>query len=113
MARIEELVDPSIISDAAPPPPSSAETPFPLRPKPTEQQHATTTPSLPPAMDSVRSHTADEIVQMMKKTPLFMTHLDDTADGRPTLFTSYSSFLHPSTSISRATMELQLTNTGS
>ncbi|KAI4255678.1 MAG: hypothetical protein LQ352_002459, partial [Teloschistes flavicans] len=82
MARIEELVDPSIISDAAPPPPSSAETPFPLRPKPTEQQHATTTPSLPPAMDSVRSHTADEIVQMMKKTPLFMTHLDDTADGQ-------------------------------
>ncbi|KAL8663163.1 MAG: hypothetical protein Q9202_004095 [Teloschistes flavicans] len=33
-------------------------------------------------MDSVRSHTADEIVQMMKKTPLFMTHLDDTADGQ-------------------------------
>ncbi|KAL8806436.1 MAG: hypothetical protein Q9182_001351 [Xanthomendoza sp. 2 TL-2023] len=30
-------------------------------------------------MDSVRSHTADEIIQMMKKTPLFMTHLEEEA----------------------------------
>ncbi|KAL8730091.1 MAG: hypothetical protein Q9166_004290 [cf. Caloplaca sp. 2 TL-2023] len=32
-------------------------------------------------MDSVRSHTADEIIQMMKKTPLFMTDLDEAAGG--------------------------------
>ncbi|KAL8676395.1 MAG: hypothetical protein Q9224_007292, partial [Gallowayella concinna] len=41
----------------------------------------TTTPSLPPVMDSVRSHTADEIVQMMKRTPLFMTNLQETPTG--------------------------------
>ncbi|KAL9583677.1 MAG: hypothetical protein Q9212_002564, partial [Teloschistes hypoglaucus] len=80
MARIEELGDDATVSDTAPSPPT-AETPFPLRPKPTEQD-VTTTPSLPPAMDSVRSHTADEIVQMMKKTPLFMTDLADSADAR-------------------------------
>lgn len=88
MARIEELEDVPPVSDPAPPP-STAETPFPLRPKPTEQD-VTTTPSLPPVMDSVRSHTADEIVQMMKKTPLFMTDLTDGADGRIALFTSIS-----------------------
>ncbi|KAL9579361.1 MAG: hypothetical protein Q9203_006731, partial [Teloschistes exilis] len=80
MARIEELDDGSPVSNTAPPP-STAETPFPLRPKPIEQD-VTTTPSLPPAMDSVRSHTADEIVQMMKKTPLFMTDLADAADDQ-------------------------------
>ena len=35
------------------------------------------TPSLPPQMEAVRSHTADEIVRMMNRTPLFMTSLDD------------------------------------
>lgn len=39
-----------------------------------------TTPALPPHMASVRSHTADEIVQMMNRTPLFMTSLEST-DG--------------------------------
>lgn len=88
MARIEELGDEATVSDTAPPPPT-AETPFPLRPKPTEQD-VSTTPSLPPAMDSVRSHTADEIVQMMKKTPLFMTDLADSADGRPAPFSPHT-----------------------
>ncbi|KAL8742721.1 MAG: hypothetical protein Q9190_004845, partial [Brigantiaea leucoxantha] len=31
-------------------------------------------------MDSVRSHTADEIVQMMNQTPLFMTSLENAED---------------------------------
>ena len=31
---------------------------------------------MPPPMASVKSHTADEIVQMMNKTPLFMTSLE-------------------------------------
>jgi len=53
-------------------------TPFPVA------EHASTengtTTELPPQMASVRSHTADEIVQMMNRTPLFMTSLED-ADG--------------------------------
>ncbi|KAL8728985.1 MAG: hypothetical protein Q9181_005162 [Wetmoreana brouardii] len=60
--------------------PPSAETPFPIRPKPTDQD-ASTTPSLPPVMDSVLSHNADEIVRMMKKTPLFMTSLEESGDA--------------------------------
>ncbi|KAI4284953.1 MAG: hypothetical protein L6R35_004756, partial [Caloplaca aegaea] len=89
MSRIEELPDvsdTSYASQAKPEPPitSSPETPFPIRAKP-HSQDASTTPSLPPAMDSVRSHSADEIVQMMKKTPLFMTDLEDGGDdgGNP------------------------------
>ena len=39
------------------------------------------TPEVPPQMQNVRSHTADEIVRMLGKTPLFMTSLDDTAPG--------------------------------
>ncbi|KAL9043464.1 MAG: hypothetical protein Q9214_003353 [Letrouitia sp. 1 TL-2023] len=31
-------------------------------------------------MDSVRSYTADEVLQMMNKTPLFMTSLENTTD---------------------------------
>lgn len=38
-------------------------------------------PSLPPQMESIRSHTADEIIQMMKRMPLFMTSLDDAEAG--------------------------------
>ena len=55
--------------------------PFPLPPK--SQDERAILPSLPPHMESVRSHTAEEVVQMMSKTPLFMTSLEDTADGKP------------------------------
>ncbi|KAL8709842.1 MAG: hypothetical protein Q9220_005458 [cf. Caloplaca sp. 1 TL-2023] len=58
--------------------PPSAETPFPLPSHPGAQD-ASTMPNLPPTMSSIRSHTADEIIQMMKKTPLFMTDLADAA----------------------------------
>ncbi|KAL8956573.1 MAG: hypothetical protein Q9183_006275, partial [Haloplaca sp. 2 TL-2023] len=58
---------------------ATPEMPFPVHPE-TSNRSATTTPSLPPAIDSIRSHTADEVVQMMKQTPLFMTSLDDGAD---------------------------------
>ncbi|KAK2809719.1 hypothetical protein FQN50_003564 [Emmonsiellopsis sp. PD_5] len=34
-----------------------------------------TVPDMPPGMASVKSHTADEILEMMNKTPLFMTDL--------------------------------------
>lgn len=55
---------------------SSHSTPFPIDASRLEQHG--TTPALPPHMASVRSHTADEIVQMMNRTPLFMTSLDST-----------------------------------
>lgn len=55
--------------------------PFPLPPK-TASQNGTnsTTPALPPAMDSVKSRSVDEVLEMMNRTPLFMTSLDET-DG--------------------------------
>ncbi|KAI9696856.1 MAG: hypothetical protein M1820_008010 [Bogoriella megaspora] len=33
---------------------------------------------MPPAMAEVKQHTADEVLQLMNKTPLFMTELDET-----------------------------------
>lgn len=55
---------------------SSDSVPFPIDASRLEQNG--TTPALPPHMASVRSHTADEIVQMMNRTPLFMTSLETT-----------------------------------
>lgn len=55
--------------------------PFPLPPK--SQDAGINLPSMPPQMESVRSHTADEIVGMMNKTPLFMTSLEDAGNGMP------------------------------
>ncbi len=90
---MEELYDdlekaPQISSskDIAPPPsPSivpaaaSQSTPFPVSKSALGRDD--NTPSLPPQMASVRSHTADEIVQMMNQTPLFMTSLDNAGKG--------------------------------
>lgn len=36
--------------------------------------------AMPPAMQSIRQYTADEVVSMLNRTPLFMTELDET-DG--------------------------------
>ena len=55
---------------------SSDSTPFPVDASRLERNG--TTPALPPHMASVRSHTADEVVQMMNRTPLFMTSLQST-----------------------------------
>ncbi|KAL8910868.1 MAG: hypothetical protein Q9172_007777, partial [Xanthocarpia lactea] len=76
MSRIQELPDGPAIPNTLP---SSPETPFPISTKSTVPNASSTTPALPPAMDSVRSHTADEIIQMMKRTPLFMTDLGEVA----------------------------------
>lgn len=92
MSRIEELPDdfdeslnlnPPTAPPHAPPTATSAfptassdSTPFPIDASRLEQNG--TTPALPPHMASVRSHTADEIVQMMNRTPLFMTSLENT-----------------------------------
>lgn len=84
MSRIEELpdeLDTSKASQIDTTLPLSTETPFPIRRKPATGQDASTTPSLPPAMDSVRSYSADEVVRMMKKMPLFMTNLEEGSGG--------------------------------
>ena len=93
MSRIEELPEHldkalNLEPDSSPPPNlDSAQAsnlpsvPFPLSPK--SQHGDVILPPLPPHMESVRSHTAEEVVQMMSKTPLFMTSLEDTADGKP------------------------------
>ena len=92
MSRIEELPDDFneslIISDS----PSTGlrdsaqstnqpSVPFPLPPKTKDEE--ITLPSIPPQMESVRAHTAEEIVQMMNKVPLFMTSLDGAGNGMP------------------------------
>ena len=92
MSRIEELsddFDESLKPDTSPapihvppsatnlfPPASSDSTPFPIDASRLEKNG--TAPALPPHMASVRTHTADEIVQMMSRTPLFMTSLEST-----------------------------------
>ena len=55
---------------------ASQSTPFPVANHVQTQNDST--PALPPQMASVRSHTADEIVQMLNRTPLFMTSLEDS-----------------------------------
>ena len=40
--------------------------------------HVTASVELPPAMADAKQHTADEVIKMMNKVPLFMTELDDT-----------------------------------
>lgn len=92
MNRLEELpddFDESLNLNSSPAPvhaPPSALNAFPLAssdssPFPIDASRLKrngTAPALPPHMASVRSHTADEIVQMMNRTPLFMTSLEST-----------------------------------
>ena len=89
MARVEELPDDfdkslnlnpveTAPAHSVPPPIASASIPFAIGDK--LQAQDGTTPALPPHMASVRSHTADEIVQMMNRTPLFMTSIGKTQE---------------------------------
>ncbi|CAF9933511.1 MAG: hypothetical protein HETSPECPRED_008677 [Heterodermia speciosa] len=57
---------------------SQPSVPFPLPPKSKDEE--VTLPAIPPQMESVRAHTAEEIVQMINKAPLFMTSLDDAGN---------------------------------
>ncbi|KAL6720284.1 HSP70/90 co-chaperone [Lecanora helva] len=57
---------------------ASQSAPFPIVEQKTLQDDGT--PQLPPHMASVRSHTADDIVKMMNRTPLFMTTLEDAGE---------------------------------
>ncbi|KAM5439925.1 HSP70/90 co-chaperone [Microsporum canis] len=88
MGRIEELpddFDESLDLNKAPvftPPaakePSflpSGETPFGIKRDALPRENAAA-PAMPPAMESVKSHTADEIIELMNQTPLFMTDVE-------------------------------------
>lgn len=59
----------------------SNEVPFPINEDRLKDAHNDpSAPRMPPAMESVKSHTADEILEMMNKTPLFMTDLENAGD---------------------------------
>jgi hypothetical protein len=58
----------------------SQATPFPPKPGYTPTSHGIG-PTMPPAMENIRQYTADEVVTMLNRTPLFMTTLDET-DGQ-------------------------------
>ncbi|KAI5288917.1 hypothetical protein KEM54_004684 [Ascosphaera aggregata] len=58
------------------------ETPFGVKKRDHgEDELPITGPALPPSMESVRSHTADEILDMINKTPLFMKDIDKAMEG--------------------------------
>ena len=69
---------------------SSAETPveeeeqipFPIKQERLKdiQDDPTAAPEMPPAMASVKTNTTEELMDMMNKTPLFMTDLDKARD---------------------------------
>ncbi|EED21120.1 TPR repeat protein [Talaromyces stipitatus ATCC 10500] len=96
MGQIEEL--PDDYDESQPPPtpaPSSAakaaseaipssllsdqNVPFPIKPEKVQNADPLA-PELPPAMASIRSYTPDQLADMMNKTPLFMTDLDNAGD---------------------------------
>ncbi|KAL2003733.1 hypothetical protein VTN02DRAFT_2498 [Thermoascus thermophilus] len=61
----------------------SNEAPFPINEeKLKDLENDPSAPKMPPAMASVKSHTADEIISMMNKTPLFMTDLENAGDEK-------------------------------
>lgn len=91
MSRIEELpdnFDESINLNETPPasegadePPATEKPPFPINEeKLKELENDPTAPKMPPSMASVKSHTTDELWDMMNKTPLFMTDIDKAGD---------------------------------
>lgn len=96
MSRIEELPDdfdetlnlneapPQVVQDL--PQPSfdgfaPSEAPFPINEeKLKEIENDPNAPKLPPAIASVRSHSKEELLSMMNKTPLFMTDIESAGD---------------------------------
>jgi len=89
MSRIEELPDDFCESlnlnepanaRSIPPKIFPAETPFPIKEDGLEKEPSTS-PAMPPGMASVKSHTTEEIFDMMNRTPLFMTELSKATDA--------------------------------
>lgn len=46
------------------------------------EQNDPTAPPMPPSMAGVKTHTTEELWDMMNKTPLFMTDIDKAGDER-------------------------------
>lgn len=93
-SRVEELPDDFDEKIDLNQPPSSAQnapslesmmaaaTAFPLKTDPNTKDGGPSVPGadMPPAMASVKQHTADDIMKMMNKMPLFMTSLDEEGE---------------------------------
>lgn len=63
-------------------PPAGDQIPFPINEERMRElaQLDPTAPEMPPNMASVKSHTAEELLQKMKETPLFMTDINSAGD---------------------------------
>ena len=63
-------------------PPAGGQVPFPINEERMKEMEAKdpSAPQMPPNMASVKSHTADELWDMMNKTPLFMTDINKAGD---------------------------------
>lgn len=93
MSRVEELpddFDESINLNNRPSPseeqrdkPLADEPPFPINEeKLKEFETDPAAPKMPPSMASVKSHSTEELWDMMNKTPLFMTDIEKAGDER-------------------------------
>ncbi|KAJ6126576.1 hypothetical protein N7523_002188 [Penicillium sp. IBT 18751x] len=97
MSRVEELPDdfdeslnlnkaPPEVTQNVPQPgfdafAASNEAPFPINEeKLMEMMQDPNHPDMPPAMASVKSHSKEELLAMMNKTPLFMTDIENAGD---------------------------------
>jgi hypothetical protein len=99
MSRIEELPDdfdeslnlneapPQVAQDLSQPGfdafAASNEIPFPINEERLKEvENDPSVPKMPPAMASVKSHSKEELLSMMNKTPLFMTDMENAGDER-------------------------------
>ncbi|KAJ5902789.1 hypothetical protein N7495_003317 [Penicillium taxi] len=97
MSRIEELPDdfdeslnlnevPPQVAEDLPQPAfdafaASNEVPFPINEERLKELESDpNAPKMPPAMASVKSHSKEELLAMMNKTPLFMTDIENAGD---------------------------------
>lgn len=97
MSRIEELPDdfdeslnlnempPEVAQDLPQPGfdafAASNEAPFPINEERLkEMQKDLNAPELPPAIAAIKSHSKEELLDMMNKTPLFMTDIENAGD---------------------------------
>ncbi|KAJ5231881.1 uncharacterized protein N7469_006469 [Penicillium citrinum] len=89
MSRIEELPDdfdeslnlnePGMDAFAA----SNDDVPFPINEERLKElEKDPSAPKMPPAMASVKSQTKEELLDMMNKTPLFMTDIENAGDEK-------------------------------
>lgn len=97
MSRIEELPDdfdeslnlnemPAEVAQDLPQPgfdafAASNQAPFPINEERLkEMQNDLNAPELPPAIAAIKSHSKEELLDMMNKTPLFMTDIENAGD---------------------------------